>query len=99
MLYVTWDPHKAAANVRKHGVRFETAQQVFADDYAIYEHDRIEQGEVRWSTIGAVKDSTLVVVAHTWDDEVGDQYVRIISARPAKPQERRNYDRSRFGLA
>jgi uncharacterized protein (DUF4415 family) len=29
-----WDPHKAAANFRKHGVRFSEAEPVFADDYA-----------------------------------------------------------------
>ncbi len=30
-----WDPNKAAANVRKHGVRFSEATGVFSDDYAI----------------------------------------------------------------
>ncbi len=30
-----WDPNKAAANVRKHGVQFSEAAGVFSDDYAI----------------------------------------------------------------
>lgn len=30
-----WDPHKAASNVRKHGVQFSEALGIFSDDYAI----------------------------------------------------------------
>jgi uncharacterized DUF497 family protein len=30
-----WDPKKAAANQRKHGVSFEEAQTAFADGFAI----------------------------------------------------------------
>jgi uncharacterized protein len=34
-----WDPNKAAANVRKHGVHFSEAVGVFSDDYAITIND------------------------------------------------------------
>jgi uncharacterized DUF497 family protein len=34
-----WDPIKAASNLRKHGVSFETATQVFFDDHAVFEDD------------------------------------------------------------
>jgi len=34
-----WDPNKAAANVRKHGVQFSEAAGVFSDDYAITIHN------------------------------------------------------------
>lgn len=30
-----WDPRKNAANKRKHGVSFEEAQTVFADEHAL----------------------------------------------------------------
>jgi uncharacterized DUF497 family protein len=30
----TWDPRKAASNLRKHGVSFEEATTVFADPLA-----------------------------------------------------------------
>ena len=33
-LRIEWDPKKAAQNLRKHGVSFEDAQTVFADDRA-----------------------------------------------------------------
>jgi uncharacterized DUF497 family protein len=31
----TWDPRKAASNMRKHGVSFEEAASVFADPLAL----------------------------------------------------------------
>ncbi len=37
-----WDPAKAEANLRKHGVSFETAARVFSDPFALSEQDRIE---------------------------------------------------------
>ena len=81
----TWDPAKAASNLRKHGISFEEAVRVFAD--------RIENGEQRWQTIGAVGGFTLLLVAHTlWDDEAGIEVVRIISARRADRKERRIYE-------
>ena len=34
---VTWDPTKAAANLRKHGVSFEEAEGVFYDEFALFD--------------------------------------------------------------
>ncbi len=30
-----WDPQKAAANLRKHGVSFEEGETVFSDEHAL----------------------------------------------------------------
>ena len=89
----TWDPAKAASNLRKHGISFEEAVRVFADPMAVTRQDRIENGEQRWQTIGAVGGFTLLLVAHTlWDDETGIEVVHIISARRADRKERRIYE-------
>ena len=42
-----WDPNKAAANVRKHGVQFSEALTVFSDEYAITVKDdaTLERGD------------------------------------------------------
>lgn len=89
----TWDPAKAASNLRKHGISFEEAVCVFADPMAVTRQDRVENGEQRWQTIGAVGGFTLLLVAHTlWDDEAGIEVVRIISARRADRKERRIYE-------
>ena len=89
----TWDPDKAAANLRKHGVLFETATLVFDDEYRLSLPDPHPDSD-RWRTIGAVNASTLFVV-HTDMDE--DSPGRIFSARRATTGERKAYEALRFG--
>ncbi len=95
MVWFEWDKAKAKTNERKHGVRFETAIRVFADPYALTEQDRIEGGELRWQTIGAVGGFVLLLVAHTVRDEGQDEIIRIISARRAVRNEVKRYDENR----
>ena len=75
---------------------FETATLVFSDPFAIVEHDRIENGELRWQALGIVDNCyLLLLVAHTVrDDEDGTEIIRIISARRAEPKERERYERN-----
>ncbi len=91
-----WDPVKGAANVRKHGISFETAVRAFADPFALIVPDRIEGGEQRWHTFGVVDGYMMLLVVHTtWDeDEAGDtvEIIRIISARRADRKERQRYE-------
>lgn len=48
-----WDPAKAAANRRKHGVSFEQAAAVFRDPLALSRYDEgHSEGEERWLTLG-----------------------------------------------
>jgi uncharacterized DUF497 family protein len=82
-----WDEAKAAANLAKHGVSFETAIRVFDDAFAIERlDDREDHGEDRYSILGMV-DGRLLYVAYT----VREGIIRIISARGAEPYERRQY--------
>jgi uncharacterized DUF497 family protein len=87
-----WDHAKAASNLRKHGVSFQTAVRVFADPYALMERDWGEDGEERWRTLGVVDDVLLLLVAHTVRHEDGSEVIRIISARRADRRERRRYE-------
>jgi uncharacterized DUF497 family protein len=94
-----WDSAKAESNLKKHRVSFETATRAFADPFALVEQDRIENGEHRWKTLGAVDDYLLLLVAHTvWDDDEGVEVVRIISARKAEPKERELYEQKNYSL-
>ena len=88
-----WDSSKAAANLRKHGVSFETASRVFADPNALFEQDRIVDGESRWQAIGAVDGVMMIMAAHTVREREGIETIRIISARRADRQERRRYEK------
>mgnify|MGYP001170009677 CR=1 FL=1 len=93
-----WDPDKAAANRRKHGVSFEIAVRVFADPLALTQQLGLEGDEHRWQTLGLVEGQVLLLVAHTvWEepDEMGEvavEVIRIISARAADRKERCRYE-------
>ncbi|WP_119303827.1 BrnT family toxin [Dongia deserti] len=88
----TWDPRKDAANRQKHGVSFELASRVFDDPNHISIQDRHEGGEERWQTIGLIGPIAIFMVAHTYEEDDGEEVVRIISARKATKAERRRYD-------
>ena len=85
-----WDRAKAAANFKKHGVKFEHAVIAFEDPFALVELDESEDyGEDRFLLTGRVGDGILVVVYTEREERV-----RIISAREATDYERRNYYRA-----
>jgi uncharacterized protein len=84
-----WDPGKARANLRKHGVSFEEATTVFADalSLTISDPDHSET-EARFLDLGLSHQGRLLVVSYT---EREDQ-IRIISARLASRVEKRTYE-------
>ncbi|MFC7380213.1 BrnT family toxin [Brevundimonas sp. GCM10030266] len=82
-----WDPDKAAANLRKHGVSFLVATQVFFDEHALFEDDLFSRDEYRQTVTGWSELGILLVVFTERREDV----VRIISAREATPHERRQY--------
>ena len=88
-----WDPNKAAANLRKHGVSFDQAAAVFLDPRALSLFDD-EHGdaEERWITLGISPVSGLLVVNHTYEEEgTSAVRIRIISSRKATKREVRQY--------
>jgi len=87
-----WDPEKARSNLAKHGVPFDVAVKAFEDDYSVSVPDRIVDGEARWRTVGRVGFTTILFVVHTWVDDDGEIYVRVISARKASRHEILGYE-------
>jgi uncharacterized DUF497 family protein len=84
---IQWDTGKAISNLRKHGVRFADAVSALEDERAISVRDETEEEE-RWITIGTDSLARILVIVYTWRDED----MRLISARPASPSERRQYE-------
>jgi uncharacterized protein len=81
-----WDKNKAAINLHKHGIDFADAVSVFSDDLSItVSDDRFD--EERFNTIGLDAFGRVLVVVFTWRGKE----IRLISARPATRQERRQY--------
>lgn len=87
-----WDRRKAAENQRKHGVSFEEAEGVFADEFAILLDDLDHSvGEARFLLLGLSVKLRTLVVSHCY--RKADGVVRLISARKATRQERDVYNR------
>jgi hypothetical protein len=84
-----WSPEKADANLVKHKVSFDEARTVFGDPLAVTIDDPGSYtAENRLLTKGMSKRWRLLVVAHTYDNGI----IRIISARRATKNERRQYE-------
>lgn len=88
---VVWNDHKSRLNLKKHGISFDVASQVFDDPWQISQQDRHVQGEERWQTLGMVGGVLVLLVAHTVYEDEHEEICRIISARKATPHERKVY--------
>jgi uncharacterized DUF497 family protein len=88
-LQFTWDPAKAAANLRKHGVTFEDASTVFRNPLAqVLPDPTHSEQEQRSLIVGHSAGGRLLLVVFTEMEE----RIRIISARDASARERREYE-------
>ena len=86
---VRWDPAKAKANHKKHGVRFSDAESVLFDPFSISMEDTGSESEQRFISIGLDSGGRVVVVVYT---HRYDEF-RLISARLANRQETRIYEK------
>ena len=85
---IRYDPAKAAANLRKHGVSFADAEVALNDPLALTMEDKHFVGEQRFITIGLGGAGELLLVVWTGR---GEGYP-IISARRPTRKERKNYE-------
>ena len=88
-LFFEWDPQKNETNKRKHCISFETAREVFSDEFAILFDDPDHSlDEDRFLIIGAIRTEQICIVSHCYRD---NDRIRIISARKATKAEQRVY--------
>ena len=97
VLEFMWDPAKAASNLAKHGVAFAQGATVLADGLALSVFDREHsEFEERWFTLGMDSTGKLLTLSHTYTATgPASARVRIISARVASRNERRQYEDER----
>ncbi len=89
-----WDKDKAKTNLNKHGVTFEEASSIFGDPLALTIPDpQHSVEEDRFVTLGESHRNRLLVVVYTDREDK----IRIISARVATRQERKNYEKGGKG--
>ena len=83
---VEWDDEKNILNIKKHGISFDTAALVFADEDRIEYYDRLHSiDEDRYITIGHIGEVVFVVYT------IRNDNIRMISARLATKRERDIY--------
>jgi uncharacterized DUF497 family protein len=89
MLLFEWDPKKAGKNLKLHDVSFDEASTAFGDELSLTIYDPLHsEEEDRMILIGNSLKNRLLVIVHT---ERKDK-VRIISARKATKNERKQYE-------
>ncbi|MCA2621055.1 MULTISPECIES: BrnT family toxin [unclassified Microcystis] len=86
---IEWDNNKAASNLIKHKIDFEDAKNIFLDPNRLEREDKRDYNEARIQVIGIVNQVVLFVVY----TKRNGRY-RIISARRANKNERRQYYQS-----
>ena len=84
-----WNPAKALDNITKHGISFGEAATVFRDPFSSFIPDTVHSiAEQRFLVLGLSERQRLLVVVHTEREDT----IRIISARLATVNEKRNYE-------
>ena len=92
-----WDEDKREKTLRERGIDFVDAARVWKDPIRQERVDRRHNyGETRVQTIGRSQLGILFVVYTERGYEDGEEIIRIISARKADKQERRDYENMIF---
>lgn len=84
-----WDENKRQSNLRKHGIDFQEACEIFTNPLLRRIDDRFDYGEDRWAALG-MTHKCLVLVVYT---ELDEKTIKIISIRKATKNERKTYEK------
>ena len=85
-----WEPRKATANLKKHGITFEEAKSVFYDDHAkLLDDPDHSDKEERFVLLGLSHTLRVLLVCHCYRSE--GNVIRIISTRKATTKESKDY--------
>ena len=84
-----WDEEKNKTNIRKHGLDFADAPEIFDGPMLVRLDTRQDYGEDRWIGIGFLRNRVVVVVYVERDD---GETIRIISLRKALKYERKQFE-------
>jgi uncharacterized DUF497 family protein len=89
---IEWDPTKARANLRVHGISFAEAVTVLDDDSALTREDVGSGNETRFVTLGLSDVGNLLVVVYAYREP---DTARVISAWRANRRQRVLYEKGR----
>ena len=86
-----WNAEKNRENIRKHGLDFSDAWQLFEHPLFIWHDDRFDYGEDRYIGLGMLNNMMVVFMAFVEKDL---DTIRVISMRKAKKHEREKYEKA-----
>ena len=87
-----WDPRKAEANLRTHGVSFAEAVAVLEDDFGLTREETDVVDEPRFVTLGLSDLANLLVVVYAHRDP---EVIRVIAAWKANKRQREIHEEGR----
>jgi uncharacterized DUF497 family protein len=87
-----WDPAKAEANLRTHGVSLAEAVSVLEDVFALTREDAAGAEEPRFVTLGMSDLGNLLVVVYAYREP---DAIRLISAWKADRRQGKTYEKGR----
>ena len=86
-----WDDKKEKINIKKHGIDFEIAAHVFADEQRIEKYDYLHSiDEDRYIVIGSV-GGMIAILTVVYTERNNSSVIRIISARLSTKDEKEEY--------
>jgi uncharacterized DUF497 family protein len=85
-----WDKAKNRANIRKHGLDFADAEEIFRGVLVADPDTREDYGERRWIGLGMLRGRTMHVVFAEREPDM----IRIISLRKATRRENEQYEKA-----
>ena len=96
IMKIEWDEKKNRANIKKHGVSFKEASEIF--DYPLVASSldkRYDYHDERWVSFGTAKNGKVIAVGHLYwlSENDGEEHIRIITARKATKKEREQYEK------
>jgi uncharacterized protein len=83
-----WDEKKRRQNIRKHGLDFRDAWEIFTSPMLIALDDREDYSENRWIGLGMLQSRVVVVLFVERQNDT----IRIVSLRKALSYERTEYE-------
>jgi len=83
-----WDEQKNKESIRKHGLDFADAWEIFEAPMLTAPDTREDYGEDRWVSIGFLRNSVVVITYTEREGEV----IRLISLRKALKHERTRFE-------
>lgn len=87
-----WDESKNQSNIEKHGLSFEYAKELFAQDLWVISDKRFDYEEYRYIGYGKIESRLMCVVyAERFPDKI-----RIISFRKANKREQELFKKNRL---